>query len=451
MPTPLAPSKYRSFDPLIDVVHAAAKQVPDTRGPNCTYSMPDAIMSAVSMFSLKDSSLLAFEERRNDQNLKNIFRINAVPSDTRMREILDPVEPEDVRPLFQTVLHQMQKSGALKRYKFHEGAYLISVDGTEYYSSKQVHCDQCLERKKRNGDEEDITYYHQTLAAVIMHPDKKQVLPLAPEAIVKQDGDNKNDCERNAATRLLEQVRRENPNKKFIVVEDALYSNAPHIRLLKRLRMSYIIGAKPADHEFLFEDVRKAFEEDRMSTVSWEDSERPGVTCRIAFCNNLPLNKSNQDVRVNFLQYSEYDATGKRLKHFTWVTDLEITEENAAKLVRAGRSRWKVENETFNTLKNQGYQFEHNFGHGKQNLSVVMSMLMMLAFLLDQIQEEGCSLFQAVLAKLGSRRSLWDHMRSHFRHFEFATMHNLYEVVLYDLARELPAPQLHGHYGSRVT
>ena len=110
-----------------------------------------------------------------------------------------------------------------------------------------------------------------------------------------------------------------------------------------------------------------------------------------------------------------------------------------------------MENETFNTLKNQGYQFEHNFGHGKQNLSVVMSMLMMLAFLLDQIQAEGCPLFQAVLNKLGSRRSLWDHMRSHFRHFEFATMHHLYEVVLYDLARELPAPKLLGLYGSRVT
>ena len=253
-----------------------------------------------------------------------------------MREILDLVEPKDMRPLFQTVFHQMQKSGALKRYKVHEGAYLISVDGTEYYSSKQVHCDQCLERKKRNGDQEEVTYYHQTLGAVIVHPDKKQVLPLAPEAIVKQDGDNKNDCERTAASRLLEQVRREHPNKKFIVVEDALYSNAPHIRLLRRLRMSYIIGAKPADHEFLFDEVLRAFEEDRMTTFSWEDSKRSGVTCEIAFCNNLPLNKSNQDVRVNFLQYSEYDANGKRLKHFTWVTDLEITAENAAKFVRAG-------------------------------------------------------------------------------------------------------------------
>lgn len=453
MPTPLAPSKYRSFDPLISVVHDAAEQMPDSRGPNCTYSISDAIMSAVSMFSLKDSSLLAFEERRNDQNLKNIFRIKAVPSDTRMREILDPVEPESVRPLFQAVFRQMQKSGALNRYKFHDGAYLLSVDGTEYYSSKQVHCDHCLQRKKRNGEEEEeeITYYHQTLGAVIVHPDKKQVLPMAPEAIVKQDGDTKNDCERNAAARLLKHVRQEHPNKKFILVEDALYSNAPHLRLLKRLRMNYIIGAKPADHEFLFAEVLTAFEEDRMTTFNWVDRERPGVTCEIAFCNDLPLNKSNQDVRVNFLQYSEYDASGKRLKHFTWVTDLEITEQNAAKLVRGGRSRWKVENETFNTLKNQGYYFEHNFGHGKLNLSVVMSMLMMLAFLLDQIQEEGCSLFQAVLEKLGSRRSLWDHLRSHFRHFEFATMHHLYEVVLYDLARELPAPQLHGYYGSRVT
>ena len=121
--------------------------------------------------------------------------------------------------------------------------------------------------------------------------------------------------------------------------------------------------------------------------------------------------------------------------------------DNARHLVRGGRARWKIENETFNTLKNQDYHFEHNFGHGEQNLSVVFAMLMMLAFLVDQTQELCCPLFQAVHKKLVSRRSLWDHLRSHFRHFEFASMQHLYEVVLYDLARELPAPML-GFYGT---
>ncbi len=198
------------------------------------------------------------------------------------------------------------------------------------------------------------------------------------------------------------------------------------------------------------DEVIKAYEEDRMTSIQWEDPNNRGVTCEIGFADNLPLNKSNPDVRVNFLQYSEYGPDGERVKHFSWVTDLTITPDNAAHLVRGGRARWKVENETFNTLKNQGYQFEHNYGHGKENLSVVFAMLMMLTFLVDQTQEQGCQLFQAMHKKFTSRRSVWDHIRSHFRHFEFASMQHLYEVVLNDLARELPAPTL-GLYGARVT
>src|SRR5260370_11733147 len=80
--------------------------------------------------------------------------------------------------------------------------------------------------------------------------------------------------------------------------------------------------------------------------------------------------------------------------------------------MRAGRARWKIENETFNTLKNQGYHFEHNYGHGEQNLSVVFAMLMMLAFLVDQTQQLCCALFQALWSNLGSKRLLWVRIRT---------------------------------------
>ena len=131
----------------------------------------------------------------------------------------------------------------------------------------------------------------------------------------------------------------------------------------------------------------------------------------------VPLNESNPDLRVDFLEYNEYDADGKRLKHFTWITDLHITLRNAWLFARGGRARWRIENETFNTLKNQGYHYEHNYGHGRRNLSVVFAMLMMLAFLVDQVQQLCCPLFRAVWKKLGSKRALWDNLRSHFRHF----------------------------------
>ena len=444
---PIKPSKHQSFDPLIKSIRERLESLPDPRGDS-DYAIADAAMSAIAMFSLKDPSLLAFEERRNDQNMQNIYRIQNVPSDTTMREILDLVDPNSLRPLFQDVYRKIQRAGGLKPYLFHEDCYLLSIDGTEYFSSKKVHCPSCMQRKNKGSGE--VTYYHQMLGAVLVHPDQKQVIPFAPEPIVKQDGDNKNDCERNAAKRLLTKIREEHPHLKLIVVEDALASNAPHIRLLKQLHMHFILGVKPADHEHLFEEVIKAYEEDRMTSIQWEDPNHPGVTHEISFTDNLPLNKSNPDVRVNFLQYSEYGPDGERVKHFSWVTDLTITEDNAAHLVRGGRARWKIENETFNTLKNQGYQFEHNFGHGKENLSVVFAMLMMLTFLVDQTQERGCALFQAMHKKFTSRRSVWDHIRSHFRHFEFASMQHLYEVVLNDLARELPAPTL-GLYGARVT
>ena len=356
-----------------------------------------------------------------------------------MREILDSLGPDSPRPMFNDVLRELQRGKALEAYDFLDGYCLLSMDGSGYYSSKKVHCEQCLQRT--NSKTGEITYHHQMLAAAVVHPDLKQVIPFAPEAIIKQDGNNKNDCERNASKRLLEKIRDEHPHKKLIVVEDGLASNAPHIRLLKRLNMRFILGAKPNDHEHLFEEVSQAESEGRVTTLRWaDDTKKEEVTCEIRFARQLPLNKSNADLLVNFLQYTEYAPDGSILKRFSWVTDLAITRGNARHLVRGGRSRWKIENETFNTLKNQGYQFGHNFGHGKQNLSTIFAMLMMLAFLVDQTQELCCPLFQAVRKKRITRRSLWDHQRSHFRHFEFTSMQHLHEVMLYDLAKELPAP-----------
>jgi hypothetical protein len=428
--------KHLSADALYELLRRRFEKIPDHRGRKCPISLADALMSAFATFSLKDPSLLAFEERRNDENMRNLFRIAHVPSDTQMREILDPVQPGQLRPLFDDVFRQLQRGKALEPFVFYQGCYLLSLDGTGYFSSSSIHCDSCLEKVNKQTGE--ITYQHQMLAAVMMHPDHREVVPLAPEPIEKQDGSEKNDCERNAAKRLLRRIRQEHPHLKLIVVEDGLASNAPHIRELQNQNMHFILGVKPGDHPFLFDQVIAAFETDRMTTISWTEQ---GVLHEINFLNGVPLNESNQDVRVNFLQYGEYGPNGEERK-WTWVTDLEISRQNAPRLVKGGRCRWKIENETFNTLKNQGYHFEHNYGHGEKNLSVVFAMLMMLAFLVDQVQQLCCPLFQAVWKKVGTKRALWERLRSHFWHFIFQSMRQLYQVILYDLAKKLPAPRL---------
>lgn len=426
-----------SADALYALVRNAFTQVADHRHPRATISLADALSSAFAMFALKDPSLLAFDQRRNDQNMKTLFGIEEIPSDTRMREILDPLEPDLLRPVFNQVFRRLQRSKALESYVFHEGCYLLAMDGTGYFSSTRIHCDSCLEKKNKQTGE--VTYQHQMLGAAIVHPDRKEVIPLAPEPIQKQDGSTKNDCERNAAKRLLRKIRQEHPHLKLLVVEDALASNAPHIRDLLELKMHFLLGVKAGDHAFLFDRVVQAFEQGDMTTTTWREGD---VTCETAFTHALPLNEANQDLLVNFLHYAEYGLDGHRQKYFTWVTDLEINRDNSRHLVHGGRARWKIENETFNTLKNQGYQFEHNFGHGRQNLSVVFAMLMMLAFLVDQTQQLGCPLFRAVWKKVGTKRALWDNLRSHFRHFTFTSMQHLYEVILHDLAKDVPAPQL---------
>ena len=426
--------KHLSADALHALIADSFAEIPDPRRSGSPIPLRDAMLSAFAMFSLKDPSLLAFDERRNDGNLKTLYRIEQIPSDTRMREILDEVDPEDLRDVFGDVFRQLQRGKALEPFVFHNGAYLLSLDGTGYFSSPTIHCDSCQVKEHKDGS---VSYQHQMLGAVIVHPDIKEVIPLAPEPIQKQDGATKNDCERNAAKRLLPKIRRQHPHLKFIVVEDGLASNGPHVRDLIDNRMHFILGVKPGDHAFLFEQVAEARRQGRSPTLSGKEGKN---RAEVSWVYSVPLNESNPDLRVDFLEYSEYNAAGKRVKHFTWITDMHVNLRNAWLFVRGGRARWRIENETFNTLKNQGYHYEHNFGHGQKHLSVVFAMVMMLAFLVDQAQQLCCPLFQAVWRKLGSKRALWDNLRSHFRHFRIHSMRQLHEAILYDLGKEVPLP-----------
>ncbi len=138
--------------------------------------------------------------------------------------------------------------------------------------------------------------------------------------------------------------------------------------------------------------------------------------------------------------WTYWQIKGDETKYCCWVTDLLITKSNVYRIMRAGRARWKVENETFNTLKNQGYLLEHNYGLENKNLSMVFVSLMMLAFLTDQIQQLSCSLFQAAWKKYGSKRALWENIRSIFRWFAVESMEMLYRLVLAGQQKPLPVP-----------
>jgi hypothetical protein len=220
--------KHLSADALLDLLRGALTDIADHRTGNRDISLPDALMSAFALFSLKSPSLLALDKERTEGNLQRVYGIKRVPCDTMMREILDPVEPEVLRPLFTHVFRALQRGKALEEMVFVQGHYLLALDGTGYFSSHQIHCASCLESHQRHGP---VTYRHQMLGAALIHPDRRDVIPLMPEPIIKQDGTWKNDCERNAAKRFITQLRQDHPTLQLLVTEDSLSSNAPHIQV----------------------------------------------------------------------------------------------------------------------------------------------------------------------------------------------------------------------------
>ncbi len=416
--------KLLSADGLYETIHDCIQKTPLPDDTKSKYSWTDCIMSGLAVFGLKASSLLQFEDLIANNppitnNLKKLYKIQQIPSDTRLRERLDELSPSSLRLPFKKIFSNLQKSKILEQFKYLDGFYIVSVDGTGHYSSSKVSCKNCCEKQHRNGS---MTYYHQMLGAAIVHPEHKAVIPFAPEPITKQDGNNKNDCESNASKRFLKLLRTEHPHLKMLIVEDSLSSNYPHLSLLDSLNMNYIIGAKPKDHKLLFDWVKAK------GMNKYEFADDQGVEHYFEYYNQAPLNHANFDYKVNFLSYTQTNAKGRKV-HFSWVTSLEIKEDNLYQIMRAGRSRWRIENETFNTLKNQGYNFEHNYGHGKKNLCTVMSMLLLLTFFVDQVQLLCCKKYIQAKNKRSRLSVLFETVRSYFGLFFLDSWDELYTSV----------------------
>ena len=417
---------------LIRIVRAQFSRITDTRRQgSIRFTLPDTLCAALAMFQFKWPSLLQFVDASHDDqtiigNLRRLYWLDEVASDSQMRDILDPVKPSELRKAFRAIHSSAQRGKVLEDFAIFDNRYLLSIDGTGLHSSTKVKCPHCGVKKHRNGE---IEYYHQSLAAVIVHPDQKTVLPLDFEPIVKSDGDNKNDCERNAAKRLLLAINQLYSNRPFVVLEDALAANGPHIQALIGYGMDFIINIKPVGNAPLFEMMHARFLLGHVT--EGEETLADGSGRGYRFAADLPLNASHPDTRVNMIEYWEVDKndTEKVTLNMSWITNLEITRENVYELVRAARTRWKVENECFNTLKNQGYNYEHNYGHGKQNLSSTLAGLMLLAFLIDQLQEHACQLYKTARKTIRVQKVMWERMRSVLQLVDIPDWETLWRII----------------------
>lgn len=429
-----------TFSQLVEHLRSTAERFPDQRtGSASVYSMADAALGAFSVFFTQSPSFLDFQRTlqvaKGCNNALSLFGVTQIPSDNQIRNLLDPVPPSAVLPVFAAVVDVLNAGGQLEEYRTINGDLLVSVDGTQYFSSTKIHCPQCRVTEHKNGT---VTYSHSVVTPVIVAPGHPRVIPLEPEFITPQDGHAKQDCENAAAKRWLGQFGARYARLGVTLLGDDLYCKQPLCEAILREGLNFILVCQPDSHKTLYEWVAglAASGEVRTHTITRRHGQHR-YTDTYRFVSDVPLRDGDDARRVNWCELTTTDQAGRVVYRNAWATNHAIDARNVADIVRAGRARWKVENENNNTLKTKGYHLTHNFGHGKQHLSAQLATLNLLAFLFHTLLELFDSSYQR-LRQFLPRKTFFDDVRALSRYLCFDSWAALMAFMVKGL--ELPDP-----------
>lgn len=405
----------KRFDSLVGELKRTLAGLADKRtGDNTQYAMETIGLSAFSVFFTQSPSFLAhqrtMEQNKGSSNAQTLFQVEKTPSDNHIRDMLDPVEPQAIYPVYDRVYEAFEAQGILDTFRGVGQTRLIALDGTWYFSSKteNVNCENCLKIEHSNGE---VTHYHSAITPVIVGPGKPYAIPLRPEFIVPQDGDTKQDCEIKAGKRWMDKNGAFYNTGNDTILGDDLYAHQPFCHRTLMNNYHFIFVCKTDSHKHLYKWINLLEPGENLHTYKvrvknkgkWEH-----YTYRYA--NALPLVEAEGSMKVNWCEVT-VRSKGKQIHHNAFITDWEITDKNVAGIVTAGRARWKIENENNNTLKKRGYHLEHNFGHGKKHLSSLLATLNILAFLFHSFLSFCDDAYKLIRATLPTRQTFFDHIR----------------------------------------
>jgi hypothetical protein len=432
--------KRLKFQEMVHFSRQSLEKAPDYRiGKNSQYEIADAGLGAFSAFYMQSPSFLAhqrdMQKRKGQNNARSLFEMETIPSDGQIRNLLDPVEPSYLRTPFWGIYERLQEGKYLDDYRSVGGALLLSFDGTQYFSSQKIHCPSCTVRVRK----EQEYFSHLVLAAVLVAPGKEHVIALDPEFITPQDGHDKQDCEQQAIKRWVKRNAERFDPWQVTVMTDDLHSHQPLCELLAEHKMHFIMTCKTESHQALYQEVELLTKVEgavqTMTTRRWTGRYHEQWTYR--WVEQVPVRAGTKALRVNWCEITIVrEDTGKQFYHNAWITSHKLTSKTVPEIVAAGRAHWKVENENFNVLKNRGYNFEHNYGHGKQHLSSVLLTLLLLAFLVHTVLHLSCLVYQAIRQALGPRRTFFNDLRALTRYLYFPSWDELLAFMYQQL--ELP-------------
>ncbi len=418
-------------DRLIAALRRYSQTLPDRRrGKNTRYLMSDFVLAAFAPFFMQSPSFLAhqrfLETGQGRHNCQTLFGVDKIPCDNQIRAMLDPVEPTCFYPMFADIMAELQQSGSLDAMRCLGGHMLIALDGTEYHCSRDVHCPNCSHRKRGKDKSE---YFHTMLAATVVAPGHNRAVPLEPAFIVPQDGHDKQDCESRAARRWLAahgaRYRRFDP----VYLGDDLFSRQPICEAVLAEGGHFLFVCKPDSHPAI-EEFRTGITLDTLSVRTRRGKK--WATYRYQWLCDVPLRGDAEAIKVNWLSIEISDGAGTVTYRNSFITDMAVGRDSVAAMAEAGRARWKVENEAFNTLKTKGYNLEHNFGHGQQHLSSVLATLNLLAFACHTVCDLADKPWRAARRELVTRQGFFQTIVALTKYWVVPSWDNLLATMAFD-------------------
>jgi hypothetical protein len=398
------------FERLMGKLEKAADAIPDNRqGPNTKYALKDTDKSAFGVFFFQFPSFLRYmtemQNKRKKNNAKSMLGIKELPSDAQVRNLLDGVEPETFARVFSGSLQIAEEAGVMKLYQVLDEGVLVAIDGVWYHASEKIYCEHCLRRTK-NGV---TTYYHSAMAAAIVKPHVTSVIPMMGEMITNEDGEEKQDCELTAAKRWLVKRIDELRGLKATILGDDLYSHYPFCKQILDAGLSFIFTCKQNTHSWLAETVQNSYLIEQTAKIR---KGKKHFIHTYRYLNAVPIRDGKETLLVNYMEVEIREKeSGEATYYSSWITNKTINGLNVQQLVDCARTRWKIENEHRNVLKNRGYNLEHNFGHGTKHAAEVFFLLNLIAFQFHTILNYCDTDYQKARASCSTRVAFFEAMR----------------------------------------
>jgi len=390
------------FPDLIEQI----RQIEDCRKKS-DYELVELIMACIAMSLFKADSRNAFNNERQEGNFKEnyqkIFKMRLPHMDT-VENVMRRINPDELQQLKTDMIRILLEKKTFHKFRLFKKWFVIAVDGTGLMTFSKRHCEHCLTKTSKKGK---VTYFHHVLEAKLICQNGFAI-SIATEWIENPEGDfDKQDCEMKAFPRLAEKINKMFPRLPICITADGLYPNQTFFSICKLNHWSFIVTFKDGNLPSVWEEViilREITTDNKYNQTIFRKQKK--INRDYTWVNEIAY----QGFQLNWIECIEtigaLESEENNVTRFVHVTDLKIDRTTAAKISQTGRLRWKIENEGFNTQKNQGYNLKHKFSRTSLIAAKNYYQCIQIAHLINQLLILSTK-FQQLLSSKITIKHLW--------------------------------------------